>query len=298
MRSPAVLNSHVAAATAIPATENLGVIAAVVLAALLHAAWNGAAHHIPDRAVGLALIGVAYTVISAAVVPFVAVPDAGAWGWLLGSVALQVVYNLLLIRSYRLGAFSQVYPLARGVSPMVVVAAVTVTGQPLPTGQTLGVAVLCAGLMVLVFAGGSVVHTGRDAVTAAILTGLCIATYTVLDGMGIRAAHSTAGYIAWLFLLQGPILPAIITIQRRCRILHDCRLVWRLGLTSGVGSLAAYGIVLWAQTRTNLATVAALRELSILFGAVIGPVFFREKFGTWRIIGAALAVAGIALLNI
>ena len=281
------------------ASHNAGVIAAVILAALLHATWNAVAHHIPDRAVGLALIGVAYTVLSAAVVPWVAVPAAGAWGWLLGSVVLHVAYGLLLIRSYRLGAFSQVYPLARGISPLVVaVVAVTIIGQPLSSDQALGVTVLCAGLLVLVIDGGRIFHAGRAAVTAAVLTGLCIASYTVLDGVGVRAAHSTTGYIGWLFLLQGPILPLILTIQRGRPTLRDSQATWRLGLTSGVVSWAAYGIVLWAQTRIALGTVAALRELSILFGAVIGLLFFRERFGTWRIIGAALAVAGIALLNL
>ena len=295
-----MVESHILAAIATPGMPaNIGVSAAVILAALLHAAWNAAAHHIPDRAVGLALIGVAYTVVSAALVPWVAVPDAGARGYLLGSAVLHVVYNLLLIRSYRLGAFSQVYPLARGVSPLVVfVVAVTVIGQPLSSGQALGATVLCAGLIVLVVDGGRVFHAGRDAVTAAVLTGLCIASYTVLDGIGVRAAHSTAGYIGWLFLLQGPFLPAILAVQRRSRTLRDCRPAWRLGLTSGVVSLTAYGIVLWAQTRTALATVAALRELSLLFGAIIGVIFFRERFGAWRIAGAALAVTGIAILNI
>ena len=277
----------------------LGVYAAVLFAALLHAAWNAAAHRIPDRLVGLALIGVGYTVVSAAVVPWVAVPAAGAWGWLLGSVALHVVYSVLLIRSYRLGAFGHVYPLARGVSPMVVaIVAVTVVGQPLDVGQALGIGVLCAGLVVLVFAGGGILHAGRSAVIAALLTGLCIASYTVFDGIGVRAAHGTAGYVGWLFLLHGPILPVVVAIRRGHRTLRDCRPVWRLGLASGLVSLAAYAIVLWAQTRSGLATVAALREVSILFGAVIGVFAFRERFGARRIVGAALAVTGVVLLNV
>jgi hypothetical protein len=127
---------------------------------------------------------------------------------------------------------------------VVAVVAVTVVGQRLSSGQTLGVTVLCAGLIVLVVDGGRVLHAGRDAVIAAILTGLCIASYTVLDGIGVRAAHSTAGYIGWLFLLQGPVLPAILAIRRRRRTLRDCRAAWPLGLTSGVVSLAAYGIAL------------------------------------------------------
>src|SRR5690348_4613907 len=140
MRSPAVFHSQAGTADTV---GHVGVGSAVLLAALLHAVWNAVVHRIPDRVIGLALIGVGYTVVAAAVVPWVAVPDVGAWGWLLGSVVLHVVYSVLLIRSYRLGEFGQVYPLARGVSPIVVVVvAVTLVGQPLGYGQVLGVGVL------------------------------------------------------------------------------------------------------------------------------------------------------------
>jgi len=279
-------------------SETLAVTAAVVLAALLHAGWNAAAHRISDRVIGFALIGAGYTAVSAALVPWVAVPLGGAWPYLLGSVALHSVYNLLLMRSYQLGDFNQMYPLARGTSPLVVaIVAVTVVGQSLHADQAAGVVIISAGLAVLVFSGGGVTCAGRPAITAAILTGLCIATYTVLDGVGVRSAHSTAGYIGWLFLLQGPIAPVAVAITRRTRVLRDCRGVWVPGLTSGVVSLAAYGIVIWAQTRSNLASVAALREVSILFGAVIGVVFLRERFGAWRIAGAAFVVAGVVLLT-
>lgn len=292
------------------------VIAALVFAALLHAGWNAAAHHVPDRDAGMAWIGAVNAAVAAAFVPWVPVPDAGAWGFLLGSVVVQTAYALLLIRSFRLGAFGQVYPLARGVSPMVVaVLGATVVGQRMGPGQALGVAVLCAGLVVLVVAGGApprarrepaspaapatpALRADRPAVVSAALTGLCIAGYTVLDGVGVRAAHTTAGYLAWMFLLDGAALAAVLGVRRGRRLITDCRAVWRVGVASGVVSMAAYGIAVWAQTRANLATVAALREVSILFGALIGLVVFRERFGRRRVAGAALVVAGIALLNV
>jgi drug/metabolite transporter (DMT)-like permease len=274
------------------------VIAALILAALLHASWNAAAHHVPDREAAMVWIGAVNAAVAAAFVPWVPVPDPGAWGYLLGSVVVQTAYALLLVRSFRLGAFGQVYPLARGVSPMVVaVFGATVVGQRMGPGQALGVAVLCAGLVVLVVGGGAL-RAERPAVVAAVLTGLCIAGYTVIDGVGVRAAHTTAGYLAWMFLLDGAALVAVLGVRRGPRLVADCRAVWRVGAANGVVSMAAYGIAVWAQTRANLATVAALREVSILFGALIGLVLFRERFGRRRLAGAALVVAGIALLNV
>ncbi len=280
------------------ATGGLGVTSAVIFAALLHAIWNAAAHRINDQAVASALIGSACAVAGLCLVPWVRVPSGAAWPYLLGSVAVHVVYLLLLMRSYRLGDFGRMYPLARGTSPLVVaLLTVLVVGQPLSATHAAGVATICAGLAVLVMAGGAFHSSDRVAVTAAVLTGLTIAAYTVLDGVGVRHAGSTLGYIGWLFLMQGPVFPLLMLAQRRRRLLADVRPFLLIGLVSGLVSVLAYGIVIWAQTRSNLASVAALRELSIVFAALIGLIFFHERFGVLRTVGAALAVVGVLLLN-
>lgn len=282
----------------VPMSGGLGVTSAVVFAALLHASWNAVAHRINDRAVATTLIGCASAVAGLVVVPLVAVPAGAAWSYLLGSVAMHVVYLLLLMRSYRLGDFNRMYPLARGTSPLLVaVLAVTVVGQSLSLVHAAGVAAISAGLAVLVLAGGVFRSADRAAVTAAVLTGLAIATYTVLDGVGVRHSGSTLGYIGWLFLIQGPIFPLLVVAQRRRRLFAEVRPHLALGLLSGLVSVLAYGIVIWAQTRSNLAAVAALRETSIVFAALIGMVFVHERFGALRTVGSVLAVAGVLLLN-
>jgi drug/metabolite transporter (DMT)-like permease len=272
------------------------VVAAVIFAAMLHASWNAMAHRIPDQAVGFALIGIACAAVSVCFVPWVAFPSGRAWPFLLTSAALHVVYSLLLLRCYQIGDFSQTYPLARGTSPLVVtLVAVTVVGQPLGARQAVGVLVICAGLVTLALGSGQVRHAAGPAVRAAVATGLAIAAYTVVDGVGVRRSDSTTGYIAWLFLLQGPII-AIAVLARHRRSFTEVRPVLAIGLFSGVVSVVAYGIVIWAQTRSMLATVSALRELSILFGALIGVFFFRERFGRQRLLGATLAVIGVILI--
>jgi drug/metabolite transporter (DMT)-like permease len=283
------------ALTGVPA----GVTLAVLGAATLHAGWNAAAHRVGDRLVGFVLIAASCSLFAAGLIPFVAAPSSAAWPFIAGSAATHVVYNLMLMRSYRIGEFNQMYPLARGTSPWVVaIAAAVFVGERLSPVRLLGVVVVSLGLITLVGAGGRPGRRELPALSAAFATGLAIATYTVLDGVGVRRSGSTAGYVTWLFLLQGLPLPigAFAAVGRP--LLARCRELLGIGVLSGVASFAAYGIVIWAQTRAPLATVAALREVSIVVGAILGAVLFHERFGRWRVVGSALAVTGIALLQL
>lgn len=269
----------------------------VLLAALLHAVWNAVAHAIADRQVGFFLLNLAAGAMALCFLPFVHLPAAAAWPYLLGSVLVHVAYNLLLLKSYELGDFGQTYPLARGTAPLLVaLASVTVVGQSLDVRETAGVLTVSAGLVVLVLGRGSL-HADRKAVVAAMSTGVAIATYTVLDGVGVRHAHDTPGYIAWLFALQGPLIAGVIASRRR-RIWRAARPLLGPGLISGVLSVVAYGLVIWAQSVGQLATVASLREVSIVFGALIGAVFFHERLGGVRVAGAAVVFAGVVLLAV
>jgi drug/metabolite transporter (DMT)-like permease len=274
-------------------------VTAVVLAsAVLHAGWNAAAHRIGDQVAGFALIGVAYTVCSAALLPLAGGPGAGAWPYLVASAAVHVGYTGLLLQSYRSGEFAHVYPLARGTSPLVVaLLSATVVGQPLGAAEAAGVVVLTAGLGLLVLAGGRLRRATLPATLAAVATGLFIAGYTTLDGVGVHFARSPLAYTAWIFLLQGPVVPLAVAAARRRRMTGIPVAQAAAGLGSGAVSLVAYGLVLWAQAHGALARVAALRETSILFGAVIGVLLFRERFGPWRLAGAAVTVAGVLLLT-
>lgn len=278
---------------------DVAVTAAVLLAAVLHAVWNALAHTVADQFVGFVLIGIAYTACSAVFVPLVPGPAAASWPYLIGSVVLHLAYNLSLQQSYRVGEFNQVYPLGRGTSPLLVAAAaVLLVGEHLAAVQVLGVVVVSLGLASLVFVGGRPRPQDRPAIVAALGTGLAIASYTVVDGVGVRRSGSVVGYTAFLFLLQGPMIPLYGVYRRRRRLLGQLRPHAPAGLSAGVMSLAAYGLVLWAQTRGALAAVAALRETSVIVGAGIGAVFLHERFGRPRLVATAFVVTGIVLLNL
>ena len=275
------------------------VVPVVLLAALLHATWNAMAHAVPDRLIAFALIGTAYLIAGGAMAAATPLPAAGSWVYLIASVLLHVLYNLLLMRSFMLGEFGQVYPLARGTAVAVVAVLATVAiGEAMPPVRLVGVILVCLGLAALVAPLGRTAHAELPAVVAALGTGVMIAGYTTVDGVGVRGSGSVLGYTGWLFLLQGAALPILAYARRGRGLARQARPYLLAGLAGGVLSLTAYGLVLWAQTRAPLAPVAALRETSSLMGAIIGAVVFKESFGRRRVVAAVVVTIGVVLTNV
>ncbi|MFH8382434.1 EamA family transporter [Kitasatospora sp. NPDC018058] len=272
---------------------------AVLTAAVLHAVWNGLAHRIPDKLVGFTLINLTYTACALVLVAVNPLPAAAAWPYLLASTVVQTISTVLLLRAYQLGDFGQMYPIARGSAPLLVaVLSVTVLGQHLGAGELVGVVVISCGLIGLAFSQGIPGRAQLPALAAAAGTGVMIAGYTVLDGSGVRHAGTVGGYVAWLFLLQGPTLALVVWARRGRTLLAGAGRVLPLGIAGGVLSLTAYGLVVWAQSRGSLATVAALRETSIVIAALIAAVVFRERLGRLRLTAALTVLGGIAVLEL
>jgi drug/metabolite transporter (DMT)-like permease len=278
------------------ATLPPAVILAVLTAAVVHATWNAITHGIKDRLVGFGLLGAGGLLASIPLVVLCASPRTASWPYLAASIAIHLLYTVMLMRSYKYGEFSQVYPIARGTSPLVVtiLAVIFVHEHPTPV-ELAGVLVVAIGMAVLTL-GGGVRLTNRTALIAAVGTGLTIAAYTTVDGVGVRAAHSPLGYTGWLMLLQSADMLVISLAIRRRQLWDQPRSLQLRGLLAGALSLLAYGLVLWAQTRGQLAPIAALRETSVIFGALIGTVFFKEPFGRRRVIAAVVVAAGILLI--
>lgn len=274
----------------------MAVLLAVLGAAVLHAAWNAMAHGVPDRLGGFALLALSSGAVALVTIAVTGLPPAKAWPYIVASLLLHVVYYAGLVVSYNLGQFSQAYPLARGTSPWVVaVVAIVFLHQHLVPLELAGVLLISAGLIALVFIGGRPTRSQSPALLAAFGTGLLIAAYTVVDGIAVRKVP-LASYMGWTFALQNVILILFVLWRRGLSFLRVEKRYLYAGLGGGVVSLAAYGLVLWAQTRGALAAIAALRETSIIFGALIGAVFFGERFGPKRAIAAAVVVTGITLI--
>lgn len=271
---------------------------AVLSAGVLHATWNAMAKAVPDRYAGFALMGVAQAGAGLLILVVAAAPARASWPWIATSVAVHIVYTAMLARSYELGDFNQVYPLARGTGPLIVAfVAAAALGEHLTVPQLAGVAAVCGGLGALAFAGGVSRHQA-GAITAALFTGVTIAAYTLIDGVGVRHAGTAAGYGGWLFFGMGPCIVVWVYLVRGAAVWPAIAAQWRLGIPGGLISVLAYGIVVWAQTRGALAAVAALRETGVITGAVIGVVFFRERMGLPRFAAAGMVVLGVALINV
>ncbi|WP_395105797.1 EamA family transporter [Actinomadura sp. SCN-SB] len=277
----------------------LSVSLAVLGAAVVHATWNAIAHGIKDRLVGFTLLGVGGGLCAAPPAVLAPFPDARSWPYLTASVGLHIGYDLMLMRSYRFGDFNQVYPLARGTSPLVVtLLAMVFVGEYPSLPQLVGVLSVTAGMGSLILVGGRPGKADRTAIAAALGTGLIIAAYTAVDGVGVRHSGSPAGYTGWLLLLQSPAVPIAAFALRGRELFAQARPVLAAGMTGGALMVVAYGLVLWAQTRGALAPIAASRETSIIFGAIIGAVVFHEGFGRARVVATVFVAAGIVLLNV
>ena len=277
----------------------LVVVAAILGSAVLHAGWNALASAIPDHRVASVLMSAASVAVASVGVWLVPAPDRASWPYLATSAVLQSAYLLLLANAYRYGEFGQVYPLARGTSPLLVtVVAAPLLGDRLSAGQVAGVAVLSVALCWLVFGGGRPTAGSWRGHALAVMTGVAIAAYTIVDGAGVRQSGHALSYALWLFLLHGLLVVGVYGVTAGPGIRRDLARSWRRGLLGGVLSLAAYAIVLWAQTRSPLALVSALRETSVLFAVAIGAIVFAEKITAPKVAATVLAVAGIALIKV
>jgi drug/metabolite transporter (DMT)-like permease len=271
------------------------VMAAVLASAILHATWNALAHRVPEPMAAMALIGLGLLALSLPLLLIVPAPSVAARPWLALSLGLHVGYVALLARSYRLGDFGQVYPIARGTAPLVVTfAAALLLDERLSGPALLGVLVVCGGLVLLaVGRSGS-----RDAVVAALLTGLAISAYTVVDGAGVRADGGRLGYSVWLLAGVGLGMFSCSALVFRRRLADVLSGRWWLVPVGGLLGWLSYALVLWAQARGALGAVAALRETGVIVAAVIGTVVFGERFGRRRVAATVLVVTGIVLINL
>jgi drug/metabolite transporter (DMT)-like permease len=277
----------------------LGVTLAVLGAGLLHAGWNALVKSAGggDPLLDTATIVAGGTVCSFAVLPFVPPPFAAAWPMAAASVVIHFGYYITLAHAYRTGDLSFAYPLMRGTAPLLVALLGVLFLRELPSLQvSLGVLFICAGIFAIAFAQRH--HHPRAAVYWALTNAAIIAVYTLVDGAGARASGNALSYVVWLTFLEGLLFLAWIRWRRGPASVAYIGRQWRRGLLGGFCSVAAYAIVLWAMTRAPVAAVAALRETSVLFAAIIGTVLLKEGFGYARLAGAASVVIGVAALKL
>ena len=279
------------------------VVAVVLFAALLHASWNAIVKAGKDTFLTTVLVSAGAALISLAVLPFVNTPAPASWPYLAASSVAQLAYYSLLAAAYKAGDMSHAYPLMRGSAPLIVaLASWPLIGERLSSMQMGAVACISAGIFALYFAArtpampGIAQSAGRA--TAFALGNACvIASYTLIDGIGVRLSGAPAAYTMWIFVLNGAGLLLWTALRRPADLLAYAGTQWRLAAFGGFGTLASYGLALWAMTQAPVAAIAALRETSILFAVAIAALFLRERISPRRYLAIALIAAGAVLMR-
>lgn len=272
----------------------------VLFAAVLHASWNAMLHGNRDRFLSMTWMSIAIGVVSLFVVNYAPPPAKAAWPYIIASGLVHIVYNVSLVRSYRRGDLAQAYPIARGSSPLLVtLGAALFAHEGIGVLHGLGIAMVSLGIMALAIEAR---HVSRAGALAALTTGVTIAIYTVIDGIGVRLSDGEAlSYTAWMFLFYW-LMPVLFVARRGLPALwmplRDTPAAVGSSLAGGLVSIAAYGIVIWAMQSGAMGAVSALRETSVVFAALIGRVFLRESVSPRRWLACVVVAAGAVCLGL
>lgn len=264
---------------------------------MLHAAWNVLVKSSEDKSLDTALIHLLGSLVAVPLVLWVGLPPAAAWPFLLMSLVIHVAYYTALVGAYEHGDLGLTYPLMRGVAPLLVaLSASLVLGERLTTAGWIGVLAISSGVLTLGLSTQAL--AAPKAIAFALANAVTIALYTLVDAQGVRASGHALQYVATLFMLDGWPFALIVFARRRGQVRAYARRRWPLALGGALASLGSYGIALWAMTRAPVATVSALRETSVLFGALLGAWLLREALTRQRLLGICVIVAGMMLLRL
>ncbi|MDQ7955751.1 MAG: DMT family transporter [Rhodocyclaceae bacterium] len=278
---------------------------AVLFGALLHASWNALIKSAADKELDTALIHSIGFFLALPLLLFTGLPAAASWPYLLASMLVHIGYYVALAGAYRHGELGLTYPVMRGCAPLLVaLSSHALIGESISPTAWAGVAAVCAGVVLLGLSPASLHaadgHRGK-ALRFALCNAAIIAIYTIVDGLGVRASGDAAAYVAALFLFDGvPYLLLVLWRRGPAGRPAAWRYMagrWRIACLGTIASLGSYGIALWAMTRAPVAVVAALRETSVLFAALIGTLWLKERFGMQRALGTGVVVAGVMALR-
>ncbi|MFX0545343.1 EamA family transporter [Roseovarius sp. S1116L3] len=278
---------------------SLTVFLAVIGAALLHAVWNAAVKGGTDKKLAMGAVVVGHTPFALAAIAYAPLPNAEALPWMTAALALHMGYQLFLMRAYEMGDLSQVYPIARGSAPLIVaVVSVTALGVHLSGAELLAVAIIALGIISLAAVRRADGLRNGRAAGMALITGMFIASYSLVDGYGARIAGTSLGFYAWTALVNSLLMALYLGARypgTLRRMAGPGRVIFVLG---GGASFVAYALVTWAFTQAPIALVTALRETSVVFALLIGVFFLKERLDLAKVLATAGMLAGAVLLRI
>ena len=269
----------------------------VLTAAFLHAFWNALVKGSGDKTIVLGLIALGHVVPGVAITVLAPLPGWDALPYIIASTLLHWGYYYFLNLAYQKGDLSLVYPITRGLAPvMVALGAQIWIGESLPVLAWLGILAVSAGVMVL-SQGIFKTAVPKTSIVAAVIVATLVASYSLVDGIGVRLSDSIMGYIGWLFAAEACVALFIFkTRWARLRLLPVK--TWLLGFIGGILSATAYALVLYVKTEAPLGVVSALRETSVIFAALIGVIWFGEGPKIRRLLAGVIVGVGTVLIGL
>ncbi len=276
----------------------MGVLLAVLGAALLHATWNALIKVGASRVGAMVIMSIGEVVIGLPIALALPMIAPAAWPWVLAAGCTHFAYKFFLTYAYDRGDLSRVYPIARGAAPMAVaLAGAFILPDAVSAGQYGGIALLGLGILLMargVFTGGE----ERRLLPFALGSAAATATYTLIDGLGARLSGDAVAYVAWVFVVDGLVFSLGMIALRGREIVPRGGRAWAQGFSASAASYGAYAVSIWAMTVAPIAVVAALRETSILFAVLIGWLAFGERMDRMKALAAVLIVCGVILTRL
>lgn len=270
----------------------------VLFAALLHASWNAIIRSGDNRFQGMLILTVAQGLMGLGIAAFWPLPEGPLWLWLLASGLVHASYKMFLAAAYKHGDLSRVYPISRGVAPMIVVLiGYFATPDHIEFKNIIGIGLIGSGI-ILMARGVFSNNEARALIWFALGSASCTAGYTVVDGLGARVAIHATQFTAWLFVLDSLIFTTATLAKNGYQNFRATRRQWLVGSFAGGLSFGTYWIVVWAMTAAPIELVAALRETSVLFAVLIGVFFLKERAEIGKLVAAVIIVAGVILIRL
>ena len=258
---------------------DLNVFIAVIFAAFLHATWNGMVKSHEDKYVAVASIVLGHVPASLIIIYFMPLPTLESLPYIITSAFIHQGYQWFLLTAYRYGDYTKVYPIARGSGPVIVtIVSLLFLGVILSRYELIGIVIVSIGILSLSFQNSEALRN-KKAIFFALLTGLFIGLYSMIDGYGARVSMSPLSYIGFSFILNALMFPFFLKFMDQPnitkRVFNKAKSLFIIG---GTFSYIVYAIVVWSFTKAPIPLVSTLRETSIIFALLIGTFFLKERF--------------------
>lgn len=275
------------------------VFVAVIFAALLHALWNALIKGAGDTHLSMIALQLGSLPIALGALLVVPAPAAESWSFVAVAVLLHFGYNMFLLISYRVGDFTQVYPIARGSAPLLVAGvSVLFLDVHLRLPEVIAILLIGAGILSISLVRHSDGERNMSAALLALVTGCFIAAYSLVDGFGVRLAGTAVGFYCWVSIINSILFAIYMRITKPGLISLIPTRAKHVFLVGGNATFVAFSIVLWAFTQEPIALVAALRETSIVFAMLLGVFFLKEKLDLVKVCATTATLFGAALLRL